>query len=175
MHENTKAENLNGVVEQALMFMKHELQDRHVQVVKALAPDLPLCQLDRSKMAEVFINLIENAIHAMPQGGVLTMRTYLTAIAGLGPNRGDGKADRFQVGDPVLVAEVVDSGTGIPADKLDKIFDPFFTTKPSGQGTGLGLSVTRTIVDLHGGMIELFNNAEGGATARITLKAQPPA
>jgi PAS domain S-box-containing protein len=171
----TKAEPLNGVVEQALLFMKHELQNRHVQVVKALTPDLPLCQLDRPKMSEVFINLIENAVHAMPQGGVLTVRTFLTVVAGLGTNLGEGKADRFQVGDPVLVAEVVDTGTGIPADKLGKIFDPFFTTKPSGQGTGLGLSVSRTIVDLHGGLIELVNNAEGGATARVTLKVWPTA
>jgi PAS domain S-box-containing protein len=167
----TKADSLNGVVEQALLFMKHEILEHHVQVVKVLAPDLPPCQLDRPKMAEVFINLIENALHAMPQGGVLTLRTYMTVIAGLGTNLGGGKAECFKAGDPVLVAEVEDTGTGIPADKLDKLFDPFFTTKPPGQGTGLGLSVTRTIVELHGGMIELGNCSAGGAKATLTLHA----
>ena len=170
-----KPESLNGVMEQALLFMKHEIQDRHVQVVKELAPDLPLCPLDRPKMAEVFINLIENAIHAMPGGGVLTLRTSLTVITGVGPNIGGNKADRFAIGDSVVVAEVEDTGNGIPADQLDKIFDPFFTTKPAGQGTGLGLSVARTIVDLHGGLIELSNRSEGGAKATITLKVAPAA
>ena len=171
----TKAENLNGVVEQALLFMKHELLDSHVQVVKALAGDFPPCALDCTKMAEVFINLIENSIHAMPNGGVLTVRTYRTVVAGVGSNVGGSRADRFKVGDALVVAEVEDTGAGIPADKLDKVFDPFFTTKPAGQGTGLGLPVSRTIVELHGGMIELSNLSTGGAKATLTLKALPAA
>ncbi len=170
-----KAESLNGVVSQALLFMKHEILDGHVRVVKELQADLPLCPLDRPKMAEVFINLIENALHAMPQGGLLTVRTYTSVVAGVGTNLGGSKAERFQVGEPIVVAELEDTGSGIPADKLDKIFDPFFTTKPAGQGTGLGLSVSRTIVELHGGLIELGNRSEGGAKATITLKASPGA
>jgi PAS domain S-box-containing protein len=168
-----KADNLNGVVEQALLFMKHEIQQRHVTVVKLLAPKLPPCQLDRPKMAEVFINLFENAIHAMPHGGVLTVRTSLSVFAAVEADPGGNKVERFKAGEAIVVAEVEDTGTGIPEEQLNKIFDPFFTTKPAGQGTGLGLSVAHTIVELHGGLIELANRSEGGARATITLKALP--
>jgi len=118
------------------------------------------------------VNLFTNACHAMPGGGKLTVRTSLRQ---LGPHEvprdaGNRTGVRFSAGDRVLHVEIQDSGTGIPPDKLARIFDPFFTTKPTGQGTGLGLSVTRSIIELHGGLIEVHNGAQGGVTVGLTLR-----
>ena len=72
---------------------------------------------------------------------------------------------------PLQFSAAVYTGGGIPADKLEKVFDPFFTTKPAGQGTGLGLSLCKTIAELHGGSIDIRNRAEGGAEVVIMLEA----
>jgi signal transduction histidine kinase len=78
---------------------------------------------------------------------------------------------KFQPGEPVVIIEVEDTGAGIPLDKLPRVFEPFFTTKASGIGTGLGLPVSKQIIDLHGGAIQLAPGERGGARATITLKA----
>jgi PAS domain S-box-containing protein len=168
-------EDLNLIARQALFFVKHLLNEHHIQPELATAPDLPLCRLDRRKITELLVNIFENAIYAMPQGGTLTLRTSTKTLTGFGTNIGDSVIDRFQIGDRVVVAEIEDTGQGIPADKLDRIFDPFFTTKPAGQGTGLGLSVCKTIVELHRGTIEIRNRDEGGVRVTLMFKAQEAA
>jgi len=160
---------INEVVDQSLQLLKHQLEMGHIVVVRELKNDLPMLHLDRVKTQQVFINLFLNAIQAMPNGGTLTIRTYTKH---LDPNEarrdaGDRSAEHFRDGEMVVVAEVDDTGTGIPAEALAKVFDPFFTTKPAGQGTGLGLTVTQKIVELHGGSISVCNRPEGGV--RITL------
>lgn len=167
-----KPEDLNAVIERALWLVKHDLDRYRVTVHRWLGADLPRCPIDAQKMEEVFINVIENAVHAMPAGGTVTVRTYARQLTGFGTNIGDSKVLRFKMGAPVVVAEVEDSGVGIPHEKLSKVFDPFFTTKPTGQGTGLGLSVCKTIIELHGGTIEVRNLEKGGVQVAIMLKAE---
>jgi signal transduction histidine kinase len=106
---------------------------------------------DPFQMEQLFLNLVLNAIQAMPHGGSLTLRTAQV----------DGQ----------VAAEVVDTGSGIPAGIRDRVFDPFFTTRAVGQGTGLGLSVSYGIVTAHGGAIELESEPGRGTIFRVVLPA----
>lgn len=104
---------------------------------------------DRDYLAQVFVNIAQNAVQAMPAGGKLTVETA----------ENENEA----------VVKFSDNGAGIATENLEKIFDPFFTTKDIGQGTGLGLAVSRRIVEEHGGRLEAGNNEDGGATFTIYL------
>ncbi len=128
---------------------------------------LPNIKVDRNQLETAIMNLAVNARDAMaPNGGKLTIRTkHLSAaeiealaIAGLAPQ------------DHVLI-EVADTGSGVPAEIMEKIFDPFFTTKEEGKGTGLGLSTVHGIIGQMGGAIRIENAAEGGAVFKIYLPA----
>lgn len=158
--------DLNKLIDNSLQLVRGERRGK-VQVIHELQRDLPLVRLDSRKMEQVFVNLLTNALHAMEGGGVLTFRTYSKQLTGVGSNIADVRSESFRVGETLVVAEIDDTGPGIPDDKLAKIFEPFFTTKPTGSGTGLGLSVVKTIVDLHGATIDLRNLPSGGA--RVTL------
>jgi signal transduction histidine kinase len=112
---------------------------------------------DPDQMSQVFLNLLINAVHAMPDGGALRISL----------ERADGHAQ----------AVIADTGHGIPKEDLPKIFQPFFTTKEAGKGTGLGLTVVHNIVEEHGGTITVESEPGQGATFTITLPAgkQPAA
>jgi signal transduction histidine kinase len=167
-----KAEDLNGLVESSLMLVNNQVIAAQVSVVRSLAPDLPWVPLDRNKMEQVLINLFINALQAMSQGGVLKVTTRLSRQGG-DLKLGALAFPPFQPGESVVILEVQDTGTGIPEDLLPRIFDPFFTTKPTGVGTGLGLSVVKKIIDLHGGAIAIRNAPAGGAMVTLLLRALP--
>ncbi len=134
-------------------------------------------RMDRSQLAHAFMNVLLNAIQAMPQGGTLTVRARL-ADATIGkrgnpdfpiaqsPSRLASRPHGPAAGQVVEVI-VTDSGPGIPAEHLDRLFEPYFTTKP--DGTGLGLPLTHKILEEHRGGIRAENGAGGGATFVITL------
>jgi len=164
-------ESLTDILLHALLLVRGEMSGKEYKLVTELEPNLPALRLDRMKVEQVFVNLITNAVHAMPEGGTLTLRVHAKQLTGMGENLAGAAAEAFHAGDRVVVAEIDDTGTGIPEGKLGKIFDPFYTTKPTGKGTGLGLTVTRSIVDLHGGTIEITNRPEGGARATVMFKA----
>ena len=126
--------DLNAVITDVLSLLEHQFELSKIKVRRELHPE-PLTVLGTEhKLQQVFLNLFLNAKDAMPKGGWLSISTGL---------RG-GK----------VVAEVGDTGSGIPQDHLSRIYDPFFTTKVIGQGTGLGLSITYGIVREHDGTID---------------------
>jgi signal transduction histidine kinase len=163
--------DLEELLQHSALLMRHELVNRKITLVEEFAADMPGCHLDAQKMEQVLINLFTNATHAMPNGGVLTLKTEIKSILAVEVHwdAGDRSGKGFLEGEQVAVVTITDIGTGIPSDKVDKVFDPFFTTKPTGQGTGLGLTVSRKIIELHGGRLELANGPEAGAVATVML------
>jgi signal transduction histidine kinase len=163
-----KEENINAVLDHSVSFVNFDLTRSRVQVRREFSENLPPVRLDKQKMEQVFINLFMNAIHAMPNGGELLLRTGVNVW----PADAIDQQTKFQAGDAVVWIEIDDTGTGIASEKLPRIFEPFFTTKPNGLGTGLGLPVSKQIIDLHGGAIHLGSGSLGGARATVMLKAE---
>ena len=160
---------INQILEESLKLVRHELTQRNIRLETALGEALPERHFDADKMQQVFLNLFMNAMHAMEHGGVLHVSSTLTEVtdADLGTHARDAG---FSVGDRLIRVVIEDSGPGIKPENLSKLFDPYFTTKRQGEGTGLGLSVTRNIVTLHQGSIDLDNRGEGGARAVLLFK-----
>lgn len=163
--------DVNDVLEHALQLVHYALSRGHVEVVRDLASPLPRLSLDVARIEQVFVNLLMNALDAMPKGGTLTARTRRTQLTATDPGAGLRRTDPFKVGQTVIRVDIEDSGTGIPVDHLTRVFDPFFTTKPTGKGTGLGLAVCKTIVAMHGGSVWVGNRPEGGAVATVILRS----
>jgi len=166
------AHDLGAILNESLALVRHDLTSHDITVETELAPDMPPVRFDRNKIKQVLVNVMTNAIHAMPDGGRLTLRARARQLRPEEVDRdlGSRLGDRFHAGDTVAVLEVMDTGGGLSPETLAKVYDPFFTTKPTGKGTGLGLTVTRKIVELHGGTIDITNRNEGGACATIMFK-----
>jgi signal transduction histidine kinase len=164
-----KEDDFNAVVERSLSLMNYELTTSQIAVTRHLDAGLPPVKMAPGKMEQVFLNLFMNAVQAMWAGGTLTVRTRAAQFSDeLVENR---RADcPFKAGEHIVIAEVQDTGVGIPEVNLSKIFDPFFTTKPAGIGTGLGLSVIQKIIELHGGSIDIQNAPPGGVNVTLMLK-----
>src|SRR4030095_2037559 len=164
--------NINVVAEQSLSLMRHAMNEGNVKLVRELGEGLPAVWFDKNKIKQVFVNLLTNAVHAMPEGGTLTVRTRFEQLRSSPLERDEGsrQAELRRNGDGLVIAEILDTGSGIPDNKLAQIFDPFFTTKETGKGTGLGLSVTKKIMELHGGTLEIRNRKEGGVLVELLFR-----
>ena len=167
-----KAHDLNALIEGTLQLVRHPMAQKRIQLVKDWGEHLPMVGVDKTQIQQVFVNIFMNAIHATPAEGTLTVRTYAKQLTETSHLEGSRRAAPFWVGDRAVIAEVDDSGSGIPEEHLARIYDPFFTTKPTGVGTGLGLPVSKKIIELHGGNIEIKNMPAGGVRVTIMLKAQ---
>ncbi len=154
--DKIEAVDLNETLARTLMLSEHQLTVGNVRVKRDLHPNLPTVQACPGELQQVFMNLIINAAHhAMPDGGELHVRS------GTIP---DGR----------VFVDIEDTGSGISPEDINRIFDPFFTTKDEGQGTGLGLSVSRNIIESHGGEIGVQSTVNQGTTFRVILPRQLP-
>lgn len=155
------SEDIHDVIENSLTLVRHHLNKQRVTVVRKFDTGLPPLMLDRTRIEQVFVNLFFNAMQAMPLGGMLTVRTFPSALCA------------EETGAPAGVTVVVeDTGHGITPENAGKLFEPFFTTKPPGQGTGLGLTIARKIMEMHGGSILLSNRDQGGARATLQFQTK---
>lgn len=141
--------NLNSIVSSILYFIDVRFQSRGIKIVEKLDPKLPDIQADSVQLSQVLVNLITNAIHAMAEGGKITVMTK-------------------QINHHVCLI-VSDTGSGMTHDVKGKIFEPFYSTKPVGQGTGLGLSVVQGIIEEHHGKIKVSSTPGKGSKFEVVL------
>ncbi|MGA2001018.1 MAG: ATP-binding protein [Terriglobales bacterium] len=142
------------LLDTALDLVHFRIESGSIKVVREIPPSLPAVPGDASRLTEVFVNLLTNAVDAMPSGGTLTVRALHC--------REDG----------AVRVEVQDTGSGIEPENLPRIFDPFFTTKAPGRGTGLGLSISHGIVKDHGGEIWARSEPGVGTTVVVSLSVR---
>ena len=145
----TQATDLNSVVQQTVAMVQRQGALCNIELTEEYSPDPPAVEIDVPRMKQVLLNIINNAVYAMPDGGALAIRTAIQ--------------------DDMARVDVSDAGTGISPEHLNRIFEPFFTTKPEVIGTGLGLSVSLGIVESHGGRIKVQSELGKGSTFTVTL------
>jgi signal transduction histidine kinase len=141
--------SVNQVVEEALDFLESRCQEAGIELECSLSTDLPEITADPAQLNQVLVNLVVNALQAMPKGGKVTVRT------------------RARGADVSLIVE--DTGSGMSDEVMEKLFVPFFTTKDVGQGTGLGLPVVHGIVTSHGGTIRVESKVGRGTRFEVRL------
>src|SRR5438309_3873348 len=155
---------LPELIDRALELYVDQFDDRRVEVVREYARDVPSIQADKDALYRVFVNLVANALDAMPRGGRLTVR------AG---SAGTGEPVRMARCRPAnrVKVEIADTGVGIQPSDTDRVFNPFYTTRDSG--TGLGLALAHKIVEDHGGAISFQSVPGRGTTFTIVLSLIP--
>jgi two-component system NtrC family sensor kinase len=192
-----KEVEINKVIESTLSLLSYQKNFKNIDSRLDLQPDLPKIKGDESQLSQVFMNIILNAIDAMPSGGTLTIQTRTHVVGnvdvdplqGIYPRRRRGdpmQSDyshmrmtdplstlfkKFSKGDQLVEIRILDTGVGIKKEDLENIFDPFFTTKAPDKGTGLGLSISLRIVESLGGEIRVMSEAGKGSTFEVYFPA----
>jgi hypothetical protein len=184
---------VNRILESTVSLLSHQKNFKEIHPHLELTPGIGMIKGDESHLSQVFVNIILNAIDAMPNGGDLKIRSENFVVESLFPDplpnihsrrrKGDPaesdysqlrKPDpltallsKFSIGERLVKITISDSGTGIPPQDLERIFDPFFTTKEPDRGTGLGLSISLRIVESMGGKIRAESELGKGSTFEI--------
>jgi two-component system, NtrC family, sensor kinase len=187
----------NRVLENALALLSYQKNFKNIQTSLDLQPDLPAIKADETQLSQIFINMILNAIDAMPRGGRLNLQTRTFVVEHLfsdsfprvhtrrrredpvesdyshlrKPDPLSAMLTKFSRGDILVRITITDTGTGIEKEDLKRIFDPFFTTKDPDKGTGLGLSVSLRIIESMGGEVKVESELGKGTTFEIYFPA----
>ncbi len=148
-------QDIQESIETVLILFQNQI--KQLIEVKKEYYSIPLVYCFNDELSQVWTNIIQNAIHAMNQSGVLTIKTYKSDIK-----------QAKQIVEAVTI-EISDTGSGIPASIQDKIFEPFFTTKKMGEGSGLGLDIVKKIIEKHNGILRFSSEIGNGTTFFITL------
>ena len=148
-----EAIKIDETIDEVLNFIEHHSELYHLEIKRDYDKNMPTLLLDEKKMKQVFMNLIMNAKDAVGESGTISLSTEY--------NRSTKQ----------VTIKVVDTGHGIEKKNLSRIFDPFFTAKPTGEGTGLGLSVSYGIIKNHGGNIFVESKPGTGTTFTVVLTA----
>lgn len=155
-----QAIDINNSIHATLVILGHKFREKEITVEKDFAADLPPLQSECTGLNQIWTNLLDNAIDAVPQHGRITVRTWAEKPSS------DAQDQHTQ-----LCILVSDNGTGIPLESQPQIFDPFYTTKPLGVGTGIGLGIVQRIVEQYGGSIR-FASAPGETEFVVRLPAE---
>ena len=147
--------DIHPVIDDVIGFVRHHSNLERIKIETHFASGIPLVLMDEKKIKQVLINLLMNAIHAVTPEGTIRIATGVRA-----------KSNR-------VIVEFSDTGHGIAKENLSRVFDPFFTTKPTGEGTGLGLSVSYGIIKAHNGNVTVDSDPGSGATFTIQLPLSP--
>lgn len=148
-NENKVRANVNDLIESTLAILKNQYKNR-INVKKILSPMQPV-ECYPGRLSQVFLNIINNAIQAIPKDGEIVIRTQINEKLNF------------------IIVSIKDDGVGIPKEILNRVFDPFFTTKEVGKGTGLGLSIAHGIIEEHAGEIDVKSNSQFGTEFLIKL------
>jgi two-component system NtrC family sensor kinase len=147
--------HLNALLSETISLTESQMRLQDIKVDRRLAPDLLPVMADQGQLKQAFLNLLLNAIDAMPSGGTLTLST---------------RNSRRQE----VVIQIADTGVGIPRECFSHIFEPFYTTKKTGSSVGLGLSVVYGIIRDHKGSIKVDSTVGQGTVFTVRLPATKP-
>jgi two-component system, NtrC family, sensor kinase len=145
--------DIHEILDKTLSILRHRAGMDEIEIHTVYAQKLPLLSCDFKRLQQAFVNVLWNAIEAMPEGGKLTVAT-----------RFDQEKDRIEI-------RVSDTGAGIPEEDVERIFEPFYTTKAEGKGVGLGLSVAYGIIRQHQG--EIYFQSKVGEGTHVTIHLPP--
>jgi signal transduction histidine kinase len=170
------AVQMNAVIDRALAFCEHEVTDVGVTVERSFDHDIGIVRGLPEQLAQVFVNLVTNACHAMapPRDGDVTPgRVDRPPLLTISTSRGIHPSGEDSQGEPHVSIVVQDAGCGIQKEHLGLVFNPFFTTKGAGRGTGLGLSIVKNIVEAHRGKIHAESDPSYGTRFILVFPVEP--
>jgi two-component system, NtrC family, sensor kinase len=166
-----KKSNIVKELESVLILVEKDMLLEGIEIIRDFESASAMVMVDTDGIRQVFLNLLNNAKHAISNSGTLTISTEINdSDSNLKPIP-TGKTS-IRNSEKTLRIKFVDTGAGIESDDLEKVFEPFFTTKPEEKGTGLGLSISYSIIERHGGILEIESKVNVGTTVIINLPIQ---